>query len=91
ILVEQNVRDYVTYRNTVTADATETIDRWGNRIRVMSTEDAYQLFLSETRPVYADLRTGNFTRSVTIRSVLQTQPGFFQVEFDTFDRRQGTG
>ncbi|WP_163466848.1 hypothetical protein, partial [Klebsiella oxytoca] len=42
ILVEQNVRDYVTYRNTVTADATETIDRWGNRIRVMSTEDAYQ-------------------------------------------------
>lgn len=91
LLVEQNVRDYITFRNSVTADAAETIDRWGNRVRAMTTEEAYQVFLRETQPVHSELRNGNFTRSVTIRSVLQTQAGYYQVEFDTFDRRQGTG
>ena len=91
LLVEQNVRDYITFRNTVSADANETVERWGTRVRMMSTEQVYQDFMKETGPVYNDLRGNNFTRSVSIKAVLQTQPGFFQIEFDTFDRRQGTG
>jgi type IV secretory pathway component VirB8 len=91
LLVEQNVRDYITFRNSVSADANETVERWGSRVRIMSTEDVYQAFLRETNPVYTELRNNNFTRTITIRAVLQTQPGFYQVEFDTYDRRQGTG
>lgn len=91
ILAEQNVKDYVTQRNTITADTNETIDRWGGRMRLMSSEDVYSAFLLETKPMYEQLRTGNFTRSIQIRSVLDQKGGLYSVEFDAYDHRQGTG
>ncbi len=91
ILTEQLVRDYITQRNTITADASETIDRWGTKIRLMSSEEVYSTFLSETQPVYSQIRAGNFTRQVAIKSILKMQPGLYQVEFDTFDHHQGSG
>lgn len=91
ILAEQYVRDYIVMRHTITTDKAETIDRWGTRVRLMSTETAYSRFLEETRPIYEEMEKGNFTRTIKVNSVLKTQPGFYQVEFESFDRKQGQG
>lgn len=91
ILAEQNVREYITMRNSITTDATETVDRWGGRVRLMSSEAVYARFLEETKPVYDEMSKGNFTRSIAIRTILETSPNFYQVEFESFDRRQGQG
>lgn len=91
ILAEQFVRDYVVMRHTITTDKAETIDRWGSRVRLMSTETTYSKFLEETKPIYDEMEKGNFTRTIKVNSVLRTQPGFYQVELESFDRKQGQG
>lgn len=91
ILTEANVRDYVKQRNEISPDANETIDRWGGKIRIMSSESVYNTFMAETKPVYEEIRAGNFTRQIEIKSVLRTTPGYYQVEFVAYDHKQGTG
>jgi type IV secretory pathway component VirB8 len=91
ILEEANVREYVTMRNTITDDPQRTIYQWGTIVRLMSSKPVYDQFLAETKPVYDALKERRFTRSVSLKSVLKIQNGYWQVEFDVIDRRIGSG
>ena len=91
ILTESNVKDYVKMRNTIGADVNETISRWGGPVHLMSNESVYNVFMNEMKPVYDDLRAGNFTRAIEIKSLLHTNPGYYQVEFTAYDHKQGDG
>ena len=91
VLAENNVRQYITQRHTISNDPQETLNRWNGPIRSMSTNDVYQDFLSETKPIYEDMVQKKFNRDIVIRSVNQTVPGFYRIEFDAIDRRIGAG
>ncbi len=91
ILEEANVREYVTMRNTITDDPQRTVYQWGTIVRLMSSKPVYDQFLAETKPVYDSLKERRFTRSVSLKSVLKIQSGYWQVEFDVIDRRIGSG
>ena len=91
ILTDSSVRDYIKMRNTIAADVNETISRWGGPVHLMSSDTVYNVFTQEMKPVYDDIRAGNFTRSIEIKSLLHTSPGYYQVEFTAYDHKQGTG
>ncbi|MBD2745854.1 hypothetical protein IC232_03995 [Microvirga sp. BT688] len=91
ILEEANVREYITMRNTITDDPQRTVYQWGTIVRLMSAKAVYDQFLAETKPVYDTLKERRFTRSVSIKSLLKIQNGYWQVEFDVIDRRIGSG
>lgn len=91
ILEEANVREYVTMRNTITDDPQRTLYQWGTIVRLMSAKPVYDQFLAETKPVFDTLKERKFTRSISIKSLLKIQNGYWQVEFDVIDRRMGSG
>lgn len=91
VLTDASVREYVSLRHTISDDPQRTIDSWGGKVRLMSTNDVYNAFLNETKPVYDSLTERKFTRSIIINSVLRTGPQSYQVEFDAIDRRIGSG
>jgi type IV secretory pathway component VirB8 len=91
VLVEKQVYEYTVSRHTISEDPEETIGRWGGRVRSLSSPEVYQAFLNETKPIYDDLKERRFTRSISIKSVIQPSPGFYRVEFEAIDRRVGTG
>ena len=57
----------------------------------MSSPEVYAAFLNETRPIYQAMTDKKFTRTVLVRSVNETAPGFYRVEWDATDRRIGQG
>ncbi|PZR86529.1 MAG: hypothetical protein DI537_28370 [Stutzerimonas stutzeri] len=91
ILTEANVREYVKVRNTISRDDSINIARWGGKIENMSTQEIYEGFLSEIKPVYEAAKAGKFTRSTIIDSVAKVQDGYYRVDFTTHDRTIGSG
>jgi type IV secretory pathway component VirB8 len=91
ILTEADVRQYILQRHTVSDDPQETINRWGGKVRVMSSQQVYNDFLTETKPIYESLSEKRFTRSITIHSLSRTQPGYYHAEIETTDHRLGSG
>jgi type IV secretory pathway component VirB8 len=91
ILTEENVRTYVRSRHAISADPQETYNRWSGVVRAMSTPEVYSGFLTETKPIYDSITQKKFTRTISIKSVNETSPGFFRIEFEAIDRRIGEG
>lgn len=91
ILTEANVREYVKIRNTISRDDSINIARWGGKIENMSTQEIYDGFLSEIKPVYDAAKAGKFTRTTIIDAVAKVQDGYYRVDFTTHDRTIGSG
>ena len=91
ILTEANVRAYVKIRNTISRDDSINIARWGGKIENMSTQEIYDGFLSEIKPVYDAAKAGKFTRTTIIDAVAKVQDGYYRVDFTTHDRTIGSG
>lgn len=91
ILTEANVREYVKLRNTISRDDSINIARWGGKIENMSTQEIYEGFLSEIKPVYEAAKAGKFTRTTIIDAVAKVQDGYYRVDFTTHDRTIGSG
>lgn len=91
ILTEYNVKEYIVLRHSISDDPQETINRWGGKIRIMSSQDVYNDFLLETKPIYETLQEKRFTRTIVIHELSQTSPGFWQAEIEATDRHLGSG
>ncbi len=97
ILVEQQVRQYVKERNTISLDDVINLTRWQQTVKQMSNDDVFDGFVNETKPVLASAKNGKFTRSITIDSVQRSEVSnpaagtVWRVDFTAFDRTIGTG
>jgi type IV secretory pathway component VirB8 len=91
IVLLNELKQYMMARYTVTADATETSDRWNTHVRLFSTQRVYQEFQDEVKDVTELMKRGQFTRQVTIVNLIPTGVGVFQCDFDTFDHMTGAG
>jgi type IV secretory pathway component VirB8 len=97
ILIEQQVRQYVKERNTISQDDVINLTRWQQTIKQMSTDDVFDGFVSETKPILASAKNGKFTRTVTIDTAQRVDPGgqrsgsVWRVDFTAYDRTIGQG
>lgn len=97
ILIEQQVRQYVKERHSIHQDDVVNEAKWGQVVKQMSTDDVFDGFIKETRPILEAAKNGKFTRSITIDAVQRVEAGgirtgtVWRVDFTAYDRTIGQG
>ncbi len=91
IIANQEIKDYIQNRYTVTADVDETVDRWNTHVRLFSSPKVYDAFQEEVADVKDLISSEQFTRQVNIINILNTEPGLYDVDFDTYEHMGANG
>ncbi|MPR09530.1 VirB8/TrbF family protein [Microvirga tunisiensis] len=91
ILTENNVREYIKLRNTISQDDVSNFNRWSGKVKEFSEDGVFQAFLDEIKPVHDAAMKGQFTRNIVIDAVQAVQANFYRVEFTAYDRKIGSG
>ncbi len=91
IVMQNEVRQYMSMRYTVTADMSETMDRWATHVRLFSSNRVYGDFQAEMAPIVDLMKSRAFTRQIRIVNTLRPEPNLFHVDFDIYNHKTGQG